>query len=119
MRELNAKTPTDPRDVETVHVGSTLRVDVEHRGATTRVAIGGELDLAAMRGLHGVLRDVRRRAPTRIELDLAELSLIETVTAASLIRERDDARRDGVEVRLEGAKGPVGRLIELAARRLA
>ncbi|HEU4974513.1 MAG TPA: STAS domain-containing protein [Baekduia sp.] len=119
MREPQDPHERERRDaVRTTYVGSTLRLDVDDHGEAPRVALAGELDLAAMRRLRTVLRDLRRRAPRRIEVDLERLSLIETVTAASLVREREAARREGVELELSGAGGTVRRLLELAQQRV-
>lgn len=112
------KEPSDHAPARAAYVGSTLQMAVDDRAGAPRVSLTGELDLAAMRRLRTLLRDLRRRGPARIEVDLEQLSLLETVTAASLIRERSEARRDGVELTLEGARGPVGRLLELAEQRL-
>jgi anti-anti-sigma factor len=92
----------------------TFWLSVDHEPGRSRVRLGGDLDLAAMGRLRTVLRSLVHRSTPVIELDLAEVDLLETATAASLAREQEAARSSGVRLTLRGARGVPARLLALA-----
>jgi anti-anti-sigma factor len=95
----------------------TVRVD----GRTPdhpRLELGGELDLANLRRLRRLLTRLIAGRPRRIEVDLEGVDLVETISAAGLLREQAKAKEEGVDLAIGGARGSVAAVLRLASERL-
>ncbi len=91
----------------------TFDVVVTGRGegdVVTLIHLRGELDLASVPELEEVLGAADA---TRIEVDLSELSFIDSSGAAALVRARQAAEESGRTLRLARASTPVLRVFEL------
>jgi anti-anti-sigma factor len=95
----------------------TVRVD-GRRPDRPRLVLGGELDLANLRRLKRLLTRLVAGRPARIELDLEGVDLVETISAAGLLREQARAKEEGVDLAIDGARGSVAAVLRLASERL-
>jgi anti-anti-sigma factor len=110
----------DDRPPDAIYDVGTLTVRVD--GRTTdrpRLLVGGELDLANVRRLRRLLASLIARRPRRIAVDLRDVDLVETISAAGLLRAQREAREDGVELTIDGARGSVAAVLRLASERAA
>ena len=71
--------------------------------------LGGELDLASLAELGSGLEDLLARAPQPLELDLAELTFLDSSGVAVLIR----LANHFAPVRTRGATAPVRRVLDV------
>jgi anti-anti-sigma factor len=83
-----------------------------------RLHVAGELDLASLSQFRRLLAALLERRPATIEVDISRVELVETITAAALLRAQRDAHARGTEVRIEGATASVAAILTLAATRL-
>ena len=84
------------------------QIDTPER-ATTRLKVEGSLYLADAELLEKICRDIQQHSPHRITLDLADLSFLDSDSAAVLSRLK---RERGVK--LEGLHLFIQKVIELA-----
>jgi anti-anti-sigma factor len=113
LRDPDDERPPDAR----YDMGNfTVRVDgrTERR---PRLLVGGELDLANLRRLRKLLARLIALRPDRIRVDLAEVDLVETMSAAGLLRAQREAEEEGVALEIVGAQGTVAAVLRLAAER--
>lgn len=110
--------PEDERPADAHYdVGNfTVRVD-GRAGGRPRLLVGGELDLANLRRLRKLLARLIALRPDRIHVDLAEVDLVETMSAAGLLRAQREAQDEGVPVEIVGAQGTVAAVLRLAQQR--
>lgn len=73
------------------------------------VRLGGELDLAGVSELGRQLDDLLSRSPQAIELDLGELTFLDSSGVAVLVR----LANHFTDVRTRGATAPVRRVIDV------
>jgi anti-anti-sigma regulatory factor len=99
-------------------VNETFRVAVEADAGPVRMVLAGDVDVAALPALRAALRSLFERRPERIEIDLGDVELVETVTAAFLAREQAAARALGTRVVLMRAQGVPSRLLAMAGAEL-
>jgi serine/threonine-protein kinase RsbW len=76
------------------------------------IATAGELDLTTTPDLEAAL--LHGSPYAALELDLAELTFIDSSGLRLLLSERDRARRDGLDFTISGAKGPVARVFAIS-----
>ena len=62
-----------------------LRVSVAHGDDETIVAIAGELDMSTAERLSGAVNEELRQAPSRIVLDLADLTFCDSLGLGTLV----------------------------------
>jgi anti-anti-sigma factor len=62
-----------------------LRVSVAHGDDETVVAIAGELDMSTAERLSGAVTEELRQAPSRIVLDLADLTFCDSLGLGTLV----------------------------------
>lgn len=80
-----------------------LEVEVRHpSSAEARLAMRGDLDLAADEALAGAYTEATRTGATRIVLDFARVGYINSTGIALIVRLLAEARRDHREVIAEG-----------------
>ena len=84
-----------------------------------RLHVAGELDLANLSRFRRLLSRLIAGRPPRIEVDISRVELVETITAAALLRAQQDARAQGIDLRIAGASASVDAMLRLAAARLA
>ena len=84
----------------------------------TRLHVVGELDVATISRFRRLLARVIAARPGRIEVDVSKVDLVETVSAAGLLRARQEARDQGIELEIERASPSVGAMLALAEARL-
>lgn len=91
----------------------TIRWDDD--GDVLRATVSGELDLQTEPQL---IAEVRRRLAgcdaSRVVLDVADVSFLDSSGLRALLRSRDEATRAGKTMRLAVRTGPVTRLLELS-----
>ncbi|WCB93394.1 hypothetical protein DSM104299_02107 [Baekduia alba] len=100
-------------------VGNFTMLVADDEPSHPRLHVAGELDLANLSRFRRLLGALLARRPATIALDLSRVELVETITAAALLRAQRDAGAQGTEVRIEGASTSVAAILELAAARLA
>jgi anti-anti-sigma factor len=86
--------------------------------AVTRLHVVGELDIATISRFRRLLARVIAARPGRIEVDISKVDLVETVSAAGLLRARQEALDQGIELEIERASPSVGAMLALAEARL-
>jgi ABC-type transporter Mla MlaB component len=91
-----------------------FRLAIDDQGGIPRVVLAGDVDLAALPRLRTALRSLLAADLSVIEIDLAEVDLLDTVTAAFLAREQAAAAEAGTALRLTGAGSIPSRLLALA-----
>jgi anti-sigma B factor antagonist len=84
----------------------------EHHG-TCSLVIRGELDIASAPQLEERLRSLLD-AHQRIELDLSDVSFLDSSGLAVLIRAAEAAERDGASFAIAAVSGPAMRVLELS-----
>jgi anti-anti-sigma factor len=90
-----------------------FRCDVESMDGWIRVRLHGEVDLATVDRLDAALRELRETDSDRIELDLGEVSFLDSMGLRLLLRLDEDARRDGTQLRLLPGPPGVQRVFEV------
>jgi anti-anti-sigma factor len=86
-------------------------VELQHRDDVAVVRPRGELDLATVGALQGVLDGIS--SPARLVLDLSELCFIDSSGLHLLVALHERAKRDGFELTLHAPRPPVDRTIQL------
>lgn len=86
--------------------------------AVTRLHVAGDLDVATISRFRRLLSRVIAERPERIAVDVSRVDLVETVSAAALLRARAEAQEQGVHVEFERASPSVGAMLALAEERL-
>ena len=95
--------------------GPGLRVDVLRSGATARVGLEGELDLATVEDLRAALRTCRGDEAVRhIVVDLRRLTYLDSSGLTVLYHLHAASRADGFAVSLVRGPRPVQRIFEMA-----
>lgn len=79
------------------------------------VSLRGELDLASAPELQRALLELLERSPQRVELDLRDLTFLDSSGLGSLYRARRAADERGVPFRLDGVPDHVRRLLDVTA----
>jgi anti-anti-sigma factor len=92
----------------------SFRIAVHEDDGHPRVVLGGDVDIAALPSLRAVLRSLIARRPERLEIDLGDVDLVETVTAAFLARQQAAARAAGTELVLRAPQRVPSRLLSMA-----
>jgi anti-anti-sigma factor len=87
-----------------------LELSVERRGSARRIAACGELDLATGGRLERVLLDAAR---LDIELDLGEVTFIDSAGVRVLINAANGCRERGTILRLEPVSAAVQRVLDM------
>jgi anti-anti-sigma factor len=78
------------------------------------VAVGGDLDIAAVPDVHRAVLEAERDAPERLALDLSEVVHLDSSGLRVLLDAAGRARREGRRlIVVAPPEGPVGRLLEL------
>lgn len=93
-----------------------LGITTEQSGLAVTVHVAGTL----VEGQHAerllwAVRGLVRRGVKRLVLDLEAVRLIDCAGLGLLVRCGEAARRGGASLRLEGARGPVGRMLRMSA----
>jgi anti-sigma B factor antagonist len=92
--------------------GSRLAIETRLEGARAIVAIGGELDVAALPALQEALA-AQERAGRDVELDLAALTYIDSSGLTLFFQTAQRARRAGWELRVVNVRPAVLQMLEL------
>jgi anti-sigma B factor antagonist len=79
---------------------------------TLTVAPSGELDLASAGRLFALLREAQGRGEA-VDLDLGQLTFMDSTGLALLIEASCDAQADGWALRIHNPSPPVARVIEM------
>ena len=85
-------------------------------GATTKIALSGELDLETVPILEEYLVRVESDGARAIVVDLQELTFIGTVGLRAFLAARARAEANGRQLLLVGANPPVRRVFELTGK---
>jgi anti-anti-sigma factor len=91
----------------------SLRMDVDRRGARTRVGLAGELDVASAKALHQQLEELQAEHPELLVLDLRRLDFMDSSGLREIVTAVRRARADGSKVALVKAHGPIESVLEL------
>jgi anti-anti-sigma factor len=97
----------------------TMLVEEAHPARGPRLHVAGELDLANLSRFRRLFSKLVAERPSAIDVDISRVELVETITAAALLRAQAEARQHGVPVRIEGARGSVAAMLRLAANQLS
>jgi anti-anti-sigma factor len=97
----------------------TFWIVVDDEDGVPCMRLTGDFDLAALGRVRTVLRPLTSgEEPAHVTIDLGAVDLVETVSAAFLVREQLRAQARGGELELRGARGIAKRLLALAGARL-
>lgn len=94
--------------------GGFVSVDIDTREGVRVIRLAGELDLATHDEVDHALRGLTAGAPVPVVVDLRDLSFIDCGGARIIGAARRRAARRGQCLRIDGARGLVSRVIELA-----
>ena len=94
---------------------SELTVRIRHQGSRTSIAVKGELDLSNKSVLRSHLDCVIADAPGDVELDLGEVSYIDSSSLAEILLAYEAVLDHGGDLRVTKASKQVARLFELCA----
>jgi anti-anti-sigma factor len=99
--------PTGPRP-------HPVSVEACPDGRSVRIAVAGELDGPGSRPLQRVILDVlRRHRPQDIEIDLRDVSFLDTEGITALVLSQGDARQLNCELRLLNPRGTVYQVLKI------
>ena len=90
-----------------------LDVEVAHEGATTTVAVRGEIDLLTTVRLNRELETVAEAAPEWLRIDLSQVSYMDTTGVAVLLKARRRALEAGCRFTVKAASPTIQRLLEI------
>ncbi len=91
-----------------------FHVDAEREGASVRVALAGELDIATLPRLAEALAEVRaQELPRRLILDLRGLQFLDSMSLEFLLQLHADQASEGGELVLVRGPRAVNRLFEV------
>jgi anti-sigma B factor antagonist len=90
-----------------------FRCEVEPTRGWIRVRPYGELDLASVDQLDGMLRELRETGFDQIELDLSALTFMDSTGLRLVLSWDNAARRDGMRLRLLPGSPAVQRVFEV------
>jgi anti-anti-sigma factor len=97
--------------------GPLLRVDVQRggtHGSVPRVVVAGELDDTTVTSLHrAVVELLRHDVPGRVDVDLADVTFLDTCGIRTLLACLVDARQVGCELRLTDPQPLVYRVLRI------
>jgi anti-anti-sigma factor len=90
-------------------------IDISHTGAgVTVVAVSGEIDLSAHDELSSAIVDaVQAKGTDQVIVDLSETAFMDSTGIKVLIRGHEAAAEAGVPYHVNGAQGPVRRVLEV------
>jgi anti-sigma B factor antagonist len=92
-----------------------FEVACTHDGPAARLALRGELDMLSAPLLARELEAVSRRHPSRIVLDLADLTFMDVSGLRAILDAARSARRDGGALVVANPMPHIVRLLELTA----
>ena len=87
--------------------------ELQSDGESARLALTGELDMAATLTLEPVVDQLLDEGARRITIDLSGLSFIDSTGISLLITINDRVREAGAELRLPRPREEVGRALEV------
>jgi anti-anti-sigma factor len=90
---------------------ATLSVTVDREGATAIVTVRGEIDLESSSELTAALAGLE--APGDVDVDLADVTYIDSSGLRALLTARDAASAAGGRLRVSATSSIVARLIEI------
>jgi anti-sigma B factor antagonist len=93
------------------HTDDDFRIDTHRDDGVVRLAVHGELDLGTSPALEEAI--ARAGSAARVDLDLSELSFMDSSGLAVLIGARKRAESGELELTVGGANEHVRRLMEL------
>lgn len=85
----------------------------ESTGDAARLRLAGELDMAATLALEPVVDQLLGSGIRRLEIDLGELTFIDSTGISLLVTINDRAREAGAELTLPRPSDDVGRALEV------
>ena len=90
-----------------------LEVEVTQEGATTTVAVRGEIDLLTTVRLNRELESVADAAPEWLRIDLSQVTFMDTTGVAVLLKARRRALETGCRFTVKAASPTIQRLLEI------
>jgi anti-anti-sigma factor len=90
-----------------------LDVEVTHEGATTTVAVRGEVDLITTVRLNRELETVAEAGPEWLRIDLEHVTFMDTAGVAVLLTARRRALEAGCRFTVKAASPTIQRLLEI------
>jgi anti-sigma B factor antagonist len=90
-----------------------FRCDAQPANGRIDVVPRGEIDIASVPVLDAKLRELRESGFDRVLLDLREVTFMDSTGLRLILAWDDEARRDGLELRLLAGPPTVQRLFEL------
>jgi anti-anti-sigma factor len=91
-----------------------LAIEVSDTGATSTLALAGELDLSTAAKLQAAIDEQVGRGRHRLVVDLAELTFCDSTGLTTFVRGNRDCTAKGGWLRLAGARGHVARVIGIS-----
>jgi anti-sigma B factor antagonist len=111
--EHRAEPETAPAP-EPVAAGSPLAIEVERRGARTRVELTGELDMTTVGMLEARLVQLESESPRLIVLDLRRLAFMDSTGLHAIVAAVRRGRAEDRRVALIKSGGPLDRVLLVA-----
>lgn len=90
-----------------------LSISSVREGATVRVVLEGEMDLASAAAVEDGLRAAEESSPTRVVIDLSQLAFIDSTGLRLLLQADARARQQGYELVLRPGEVSVQRVFEI------
>lgn len=86
--------------------------DFSTNGKAAQIRLRGQLTFAQHRKFRNVVSDIERERPEHVVVDLSEVDYIDAAGLGLLLVARDAVK--GKKVKLTGAQGQVGRMLQVA-----
>jgi anti-sigma B factor antagonist len=96
-----------------MHLAGQLRIWVEDNTPFLNIRLAGDLDLGTAPQLKQAV-DAYARTGQTITIDLREVTFIDSMGLAALVRARHRALARGAELRLVAPPAPISRVFELS-----
>jgi anti-sigma B factor antagonist len=96
-----------------MHLAGQLRIWVEDNAPFLNIRLAGDLDLGTAPQLKQAV-DAYARTGQTITIDLREVTFIDSMGLAALVRARHRALARGAELRLVAPPAPISRVFELS-----
>ncbi|HUF32676.1 MAG TPA: STAS domain-containing protein [Acidimicrobiales bacterium] len=112
LRRMRAvDVPAGPSDLAWLHDGFRIEVDVDADGGGVVLRLAGELDIATAPQLSAALAELRRVGVDHVVVDLSGLAFLDVRGVGVLVDHHWQTVDRGGSLRLEGAQGPVRRVL--------
>lgn len=104
--------PTDDERAAAQKTG--FEVSSRQAGGSAEIMLRGELDLGDAGNVTQTVREALRGRVSGVELDVRELTFVDSAGLQALLDCREAARDAGAKFRIVGASDPVRRMVSLA-----